>query len=144
MEALRKDFSEDSIININSSNDSSNVSSYWALLDRDSKDKITNTDIVLYINDHHKSLDDDHEVGIKIKHLGKDVVFYIDHIAHQNQSMIYFKGHTENGRLVHFVKPSSELNIELQPLKRRTIDTPKTPYGLDSWDDFDELKLQYP
>jgi len=142
MEALLKDFSLDYKIK-DISDDASKKSSCWILIDPNSDKKITNNDIVICINDHHRALDEDHEAGVKINHLGKDIVFYIDHIAHQNQSMIYFKGHTENGKLVHFVKHSSELKIGLHPLKRRQKDTPKVPFGFDSWATFDELKLQY-
>lgn len=116
------------------------MSNCWVLLDPKSKNKVTNIEIVIWINELHRSLDNDHEVGIKINHLGKQVVFYIDHIAHQNQAMIYFKGHTESGKLVHFVKPTSELSIELQSLQRRSTDTTKLPFGFDSWDDFDNAK----
>lgn len=101
---------------------------------------VTNTDIVLCINEFHKSLADDQEVGIKITHLGQEILFYIDHIAHQNQSVIYFKGHTENNRSVHFVKHASDLKIVLQTLVRRAPETPKTPFGFADWDAYEKIK----
>lgn len=142
MEALSQDFIEEENFNLSQVNDkNSDISYFRVLIDRDSDRDVTNTDIVLCINEHHKNLADDQEVGVIIQHLGKQIVFYIDHIAHQNQSMIYFKGHTVNGRLVHFVKHSSELKIELHSLPRRNPETPKAPFGFTDWDSYEKLKL---
>ena len=140
MEAVYNDFVKEDIFNTISQKSKAAMSSCWMLLDPKSKNDINNTDIVIWINEQHKSLDNDHEVGIKIDHLGKEIIFYIDHIAHRNQAMIYFKGHTAHGKIVHFVKHSSELSIELQPLKRRSNDTAKVPFGFDSWNDFEMAK----
>ena len=88
---------------------------------------------MIWINDLHKALDDNHEAGIQIEHLGKQVTFYIDHIAYKNHSMIYFKGHTEIGKQVHFVKNISDLSIRLLGLKRRDTQQLKTPFGFADW-----------
>ena len=140
MEATYNDFGKEDIFNSISLKSKAAMSNCWMLLDSKLSNDINNTDIVIWINDLHKSLDNDHEVGIKIDHLGKQVVFYIDHIAHQNHSMIYFKGHTESGKIVHFVKHSSEISIQLQTLKRRSPESPKTPFGFNDWDAFDKVK----
>jgi len=141
MEALSQNFvTEDSFKHSNLKNNKADLSSCWVLIDPASEHKVTNTDIVLCINDHHKSLADDQEVGVKIKHRNKEIVFYIDHIAHQNQSMIYFKGHTENNKQVHFVKHSSELKIELQALERRAPETSKMPFGFADWNAYEKFK----
>lgn len=140
MEAVYNDFAKEDIFNTISQKSKAAMSNCWMLLDPKSTNDINNTDIVIWINELHKSLEDDQEVGIKIDHQGNQVVFYIDHIAHQNKAMIYFKGHTENGKIVHFVKHSSELSIELQALKRRCTDIPKTPFGFDDWNDYDMVK----
>ena len=141
MEALCNGFTEDDILDDLHSIYTSKTPNKLVLIDAKTKQKMSNTEIMIRINDLHKSLDNNHEVGIKIDHFGKEVVFYIDHVAHQNKSMIYFKGHTENGRLIHFVKPPSELKIALQPLKRRTMDAPKSPFGFADWDAYEKVKL---
>ena len=143
MEALCNGFTEDDILDDLRLIYKSKTPNNLVLIDAKTKNKMSNTDIMIRINDLHKSLDNNHEVGIKIDRSGKEVVFYIDHIAHQNQSMIYFKGHTENGRLIHFVKPPSELKIALKPLQRRTTDAPKSPFGFADWDDYEQAKLQH-
>jgi len=139
MEALSQELEKEHF-DQSSINPNSEMSSAWVLIDPDSNQKLSNIDFVLCINEFHKSLSDNLEVGVKIAHLGKQILFYIDHIAHQNKSMIYFKGHTVSGRLVHFVKHSSELKIELKALPRRNNDKPKTPFGFDTWDAYKKLK----
>ncbi|MGK0269706.1 MAG: hypothetical protein ACI88H_000338 [Cocleimonas sp.] len=140
MEATYNDFSKEDILNSISLKSKAIISNCQILLNPQTSKKVSNTDIVIWINDLHKSLDNEYEVGLRVEHLGKQIIFYIDLIAHQNQSMIYFKGHTESGKLVHFVKHSSDLKIELQTLKRRVIDTAKTPFGFDDWNAFENAK----
>ena len=106
-----------------------------------STQNVSNTDIVIWINDLHKALDDDHETGIQIDHLGEQITFHIDHIAHKNHSMIYFKGHAENGKQVHFVKHVSDLSIKLLPLKRNSTQA-KLPFGFDNWEEFEKQKSE--
>ena len=103
---------------------------------------INNKDVVVWINDHHKSLDNEHEAGIQIDHFGKQVVFHIDDIAHKNRSLIYFKGRTESDKIVHFVKPVSDLKIQLKTLKRKSSDLQKRPFGFADWDDYEDEKYR--
>ena len=137
MEAMYNNYSNEEILESDSENE---VAKCQALLSFKPKNKTNNTAILIWINEFHKCLDDAYESGVKINHLGKEIVFYIDHIAHQNQSMIYFKGHTEKGKLVHFVKPSSQLNITLKALTRRCPDIPKSPFGFTDWEAFEKVK----
>lgn len=113
------------------------------LISPNSTSDISNTEIVIWINDLHKALDDNHETGIQIEHLGKQTTFYIDHIAHKNHAMIYFKGHTESGKQVHFVKHLSDLSIQLMPLARRSSDLEKTPFGFADWAEHENEKNKY-
>lgn len=128
MEVNNKNFAQQTYQDIHNSIDldehaavlDSDNSDFQALINPQSKNDISNKKIVTWINELHKSLDSDHEAGIKIDHAGEQIIFHIDHIGHANPSMIYFKGYTESGDLVHFVKHQSQLNIELLKLKRRT------------------------
>jgi len=140
MEATCNDFAKEDILNSICLKSKAAISNCQTLISSKSTKNINNTDVVILINDLHKALDDDHETGIQIDHLGKQVVFYIDHIAYKNNSMIYFKGHTENGKLVHFVKHVSDLSIQLMALKRRLSGQLKTPFGFADWADYDNEK----
>ena len=140
MEATCNNFTKEDFLNTFSQKSMAAISRCQMFLNPKSNNNINNIDIVIWINELHRTLDNDHEVGIKIDHQGKQIVFYIDYIAHQNQSMIYFKGYTESGKLVHFVKHLSELKIQLQTLESRSSDTPKSPFGFDSWDAYEKVK----
>ena len=116
------------------------IANCQTLISPKSTRNIKNTDVVVWINDLHKALDDEHETGIQIHHMGKQITFYIDHIAYNNKSMIYFKGHTENGKQVHFVKQLSDLSIRLMALKRRISNQDKTPYGFADWEEYENQR----
>ncbi len=140
MEAICSNFEKEDIFNSIRLKSKAAISNCKMLISSKSTKNINNTDIVIWINDLHKSLDDDHETGIQIDHLGKQVVFYIDHIAYKNNSMIYFKGHTEDGKQVHFVKHFSDISIQLMALKRRSSGQLKTPFGFTDWADYENEK----
>lgn len=140
MEATCNDFSKEGILESIRVKGKAAIANCQMLISPNPSFNISNTDVVVWINELHKVLDDDHEAGIKINRLGKEVVFHIDHIAHKNHSMIYFKGHTAKGKPVHFVKNASNLNIQLTALKRRSSEQAKTPFGFDNWDEFENLK----
>jgi len=110
------------------------------LLSPNENSRISNTEIVVWINDLHKALDENHETGIQINHLGKKTTFYIDHIAHKNHAMIYFKGQTVSGRQVHFVKHLSDLRIKLKALVSRSPSQEKTPFGFSNWQEHENEK----
>ena len=136
MEATCNDLVKEGILNSIRLKSKAAIANCQMLISPKSSQNINNTDIVIWINDLHKALDHKHEAGIQIDHLGKQVVFYIDHIAYKNHSMIYFKGHTKNGKLVHFVKHLSDLNIQLTTLTRRASNQQKSPFGFADWEEY--------
>ncbi|GAA0405922.1 hypothetical protein GCM10009133_13220 [Cocleimonas flava] len=140
MDATCRIFEKEDIINTIRLKSQEAVSNCQILISAKLIKNINNTDVVVWINDLHKSLDDDYEAGIQIEHQGKQVTFYIDHIAYKNNAMIYFKGHVDSGKQVHFVKSSSELNIQLIALKRRITGQQKTPFGFTDWAEYKEKK----
>jgi hypothetical protein len=140
MEATCANFTKEDILTTFSQKSKAAISRCQMFINPKSNNNINNIDIVIWINELHRILDNNQEVGIKIDHQGKQIVFYIDHIAHQNQSMIYFKGYTESGKLVHFVKHLSELKIQLQTLKSRSSNASKIPFGFNDWDAYEKAK----
>lgn len=134
MEVNKNNLAQQSHIDVDKRTD------FQTFINPQSINNINNQRIVTWINELHKSLDADLEVGIKIDHAGEQIVFHLDHIGHANPSMIYFKGHTESGDLVHFVKHQSQLNIELLKLKRRAPNAAKSPYGFSDWEAYEKNK----
>lgn len=142
MESKYNDFTQEETLNSIRSKNNMKTTNKHMLISPKANKNINNTDVVVWINDHHKALDAEHETGIKIDHLGKKTVFHIDHIAHKNKSLIYFKGHTESDKIVHFVKPVSDLKIQLTTLKRKSSNLQKTPFGFADWDDYEDEKYR--
>lgn len=140
MEATFNDFEKEGVLNSIQLKSNVTLANCQMLISPKSTHNINNTNIVIWINDLHKALDDDYEAAIEINHLGKKIVFYIDHIAYKNRSMIYFKGQTEAGKPVHFVKHLSDLNMQLMALKRRDTDQDKIPFGFVDWEDYENQK----
>jgi len=142
MEATCNEFVKEDLLNSIRLKSQAAIANCQTLINPKSNQNVNNTNVVIWINDLHKALDDEHETGIKIDHLGKQIVFYIDHIAYKNHSMIYFKGQTENGKQVHFVKHSSDLSMQLMALKRRSSESNKTPFGFSDWDEHESERAK--
>tara|TARA_R100000687_G_scaffold34159_1_gene28159 strand:- start:7738 stop:8121 length:384 start_codon:yes stop_codon:yes gene_type:complete len=96
--------------------------------------------LIEWINDFHRSLDDEHEVGARLVNFGQSVTFHIEDIGYWNPSLISFKGKNENGEPVELVQHISQISILLIALKRENIEQPKRPIGFMSWEEYDETK----
>lgn len=96
--------------------------------------------LIEWINDFHRSLDDEHEVGARLVNFGQTVTFHIDNIGYWNPSLISFQGKNENGDPVELIQHVSQISVLLVALKREYLDQPKRPIGFTSWDEYDEIK----
>ena len=95
--------------------------------------------LINWINDFHKSLDDEHEAGIRLVSFGQTVTFHIDDISYWNPSLISFIGRTENDEPVELIQHVTQISILLMKIKRKT-EQPKRPIGFASWDEFEGQK----
>ena len=93
-----------------------------------------------WINDFHRSLDNNHEVGARLVTFGQSVTFHIDDIGYWNPSLISFKGKNENGDPVKLIQHVSQISVLLVALKRENMDQPKRPIGFATWEDYDQKK----
>jgi hypothetical protein len=69
--------------------------------------------LIAWINDFHRSLDENHEVGARLVSLGQSVTFHIGDIGHWNPSLISFRGKSENGEAVELIQHVSQISISL-------------------------------
>lgn len=97
--------------------------------------------MIKWINEFHRSLDEDHEVGAGLVSFGKTVTIHIDDIGYWNPSLISFQGINENGEAVKLIQHVSQISILLIALKRENISQPKRPIGFASWKEYDEQKV---
>lgn len=96
--------------------------------------------LINWINDFHKSLDDEHEVGARLVNFGQSVTFHIEDISYWNPSLISFIGKNELGEPVELVQHVSQISILLLAMKRENVGQPKRPIGFASWDEFEKQK----
>lgn len=96
--------------------------------------------LIEWINDFHRSLDEEYEVGARLVSFGQTVTFHIDDIGYWNPSLISFQGKNENGEVVELIQHVSQISVLLVALKRENIHQPKRPIGFASWEEYDEQK----
>lgn len=96
--------------------------------------------LVQWINNFHRSLDEAHEVGVRLVSFGQTVTFHVDDIGFWNPSLISFRGKNENGEAVELIQHVSQISILLVALKREGLNQPKRPIGFASWEEYDAQK----
>ena len=75
--------------------------------------------LINWINEFHRSLDDEFEVGVRLVNFGQTVTFHIEDIGYWNPSLISFKGKTEVGEPVELIQHVSQISILLM-IKNQT------------------------
>jgi Family of unknown function (DUF6173) len=85
--------------------------------------------IVKLINDFDASLDNEHEVGIRLVNFGQTVVFHLEDIGFWNPSLIFFIGKTEDDEPVQLIQHVSQISILLRKLQRKDASKPKHKIG---------------
>ena len=85
--------------------------------------------LVAWIMDFDKSLDPEHEVGVRLVTFGQAVVFHLEDLGYWNPSLISFKGTTDDGNPVELIQHVSQISILLTKLPRKDSSEPKKPIG---------------
>lgn len=85
--------------------------------------------LVKWINNFDASLDEKHEVGIRLVNFGQAVVFHLEDLGYWNPSLISFSGKTDSGDLVELIQHVSQISILLIKLPRKDPSKPKGRIG---------------
>jgi len=96
--------------------------------------------LISWINDFHRDLDDDFEVGVQLVSFGNQITFHIKNIGYWNPSLISFSGVADNGDPVDLIQHVTQISILLMKMKRNEPEKPKTPIGFATWEDYDKQK----
>lgn len=99
--------------------------------------------LTCWINDFHRELDDEYEVGGQLVSFGQTQTFTFISIGYWNPSLISFKGFREDGSPIELVQHVSQISVLLIRMKRHNLDEPKRPIGFGSWDDYDRQVLEW-
>ena len=85
--------------------------------------------IVEEINAFDSSLDNAHEVGMKLASFGEVITFRVDDVGFQDPYLIYFYGCLEDGSPVQLVQNVSQISFVMIKMKRSDPEKPKHPIG---------------
>ena len=96
--------------------------------------------LIEWINDFHKSLDEEHDVGVRLVSFGQSVTFHLEDISYWNPSLISFVGQTENGEPVELIQHVTQISVLLLKMKRQSVQPPKKPIGFASWEEYESTK----
>ncbi|CDZ93502.1 DUF6173 family protein [Pseudomonas saudiphocaensis] len=96
--------------------------------------------LINWINEFHKSLDEEHEVGARLVNFGQAITFHVEDIGYWNPSLISFQGRNELGEPVELIQHVSQISILLVAMKRENIQQPKRPIGFASWEEYEQQK----
>jgi hypothetical protein len=93
--------------------------------------------LVKWINDFDASLDDKHEVGVRLVSFGQAITFHLQNLGYWNPSLISFSGIMESGGPVELIQHVSQISILLMKMERKNPDKPKRPIGFHASDSDD-------
>lgn len=91
-----------------------------------------------WVNDFHRDLEDEYEVGGQLVTFGQTQTFTFTSIGYWNPSLISFRGVREDGSPIELVQHVSQISVLLVRMRRHNLDEPKRPIGFASWDDYDQ------
>jgi hypothetical protein len=82
-----------------------------------------------WITEFDATLDQEHEVGVRLVTFGQTVVFHLESLGYSNPSLILFRGHLEDGSPVELIQHVSQISVLLMKLPREDPSKPKQPVG---------------
>lgn len=85
--------------------------------------------LVKEIRNFDNSLDEDHEVGVKLVTYGNTYQFYLTDLGYHNPYLIFFYGILPDGSPIQLIQHVSQINFVLIKLKKLDPEKPKRKIG---------------
>jgi hypothetical protein len=85
--------------------------------------------LMKWITDFDASLDQAHEVGVRLVSFGQSVVFTLQSMGYWNPSLLTFSGFMEDGSPVELIQHVTQISVLLMKLPRTDPSIPKRPIG---------------
>ena len=86
------------------------------------------------IRDFEDSLDDEHEIAIRLASFGSSITMAVYEIGYQNPDMLYFYG-TVNGQNAQLIQHMSQLNFLLLSVQKSDPEKPPRRIGFGTPDE---------
>jgi hypothetical protein len=80
-----------------------------------------------------ESLDEQHEVGVKLVTFGQSVTFHVTRLGYQNPSLIFFYGVTADDDRVQLIQHVSQISFVLLAMDKPSPEEPKRPFGFEAY-----------
>lgn len=84
------------------------------------------------VQSFENTLDEEHEVGVRLVSFGQSIQFHVSTIEYKNPYIFIFKGFLDNGSPVELIQHVSQLSFLLVKVKRLKPEEPKRPIGFVS------------
>ena len=84
--------------------------------------------IIEQIHNFEKSLDDEHEIALKLTYLGTSTLMLVTHIGYRNPDLIYFYGYINNEKS-QLIQHISQLNFIIVSVKKKDPTKPPKRIG---------------
>jgi hypothetical protein len=84
-----------------------------------------------WIGEFDASLDQAHEVGVRLISFGQSFTFHLVDIGYWDPSLVVFRGITEDGNPVELIQHVTQISVLLMKMPRADPSTPKRPIGFD-------------
>ena len=97
--------------------------------------------LLKWVADFDASLDQAHEIGVRLVSFGQTVVFHLTDIGFWNPSLLSFKGVSDDGNPVELIQHVSPISILLTKLPRKDPSQPKRSIGFALEPEPDEGKI---
>lgn len=88
--------------------------------------------LVAWITEFDESLDDNHEVGVRLVNFGQAISFHLTSMGYWNPSLIKFLGITDKDEPVELIQHVTQISILLMKMPRKNLDQPKRSIGFAS------------
>lgn len=85
--------------------------------------------LVARMNEFDKTLDQEHQVAMRLVSFGQDITFHVTHLGYSNPSLISFYGVLDDGTAVELVQHVSQISFLMMAVERLDPDEPKKPIG---------------
>lgn len=82
-----------------------------------------------YMDEFDKTLDEKHEVGIKLVTFGQSIQFAVHNLGYYNPKLICFYGVMPDGSPVELIQHVNQISFLLTTLPRKNPEQPKHPIG---------------
>lgn len=93
--------------------------------------------LIEQVSEFQNSLDDEHEIAIKLASFGSTVTMIVTDIGYQNPDILYFYGYV-NGKDAQLIQHASQLNFLLTSVEREDKTKPARRIGFNLSNDEEE------